>query len=624
MTQPPILDEEQHSPPPIFARLGLYLPLVFFAGLALAVLLYAQGMFQLGWSVDTREDPVESPLLAAFVAPDAPEVLLYRSPTAAKFLASVGGSLDLPLRQWRRFFEKSGRSFRETDSLLELDKVNKAVVILPMAMALDERERASLRALQQRGGALLATGPVGVRDVAGDWRGWSFIQSLFEVQVTEEVSADSDERYLVTAGDGVLTHELAAGRRIWLGAATESVLRFQGGHPAAWLMDWARTPAGQNPSVVYGDRDGARWALFGFSENAWDNQPTALYTIVGTTLDWLQASSGAYIANWPSARRAAYLVEMDSEQGFENTAFFGRMLDNQAIRGGFYALTSLLHQSETAADTLQQLARGHEIGYHGDVHQGFEGQPRADQLKRLETMIAQLHEVYPGRLTTPGFRAPTESYDETTEELLIELGIDHHVADPNRSEARLPLLAGGEDRSPEESLVVLPRTLRDDINMLHDKMDAVAMGEMLLADLIATEQQGALGVLSVHSQHFGPEGPLHGAMPRFLEQLAEHREQTWVATGSEIARWWRQHANLRSRLVRHGPRQELEISYYGKEPVRKAAIILTHPFPSEASLAGTRAFIPQGRVRRLDAYRSAVVFEEIEPGNYAYQVTFDK
>ena len=47
-----------------------------------------------------------------------------------------------------------------------------------------------------------------------------------------------------------------------------------------------------------------------------------------------------------------------------------------------------------------------------------------------------------------GFRAPTESYDETTEALLVAMGFEHHAADPQRSEDRLPLLVWPATATP--------------------------------------------------------------------------------------------------------------------------------------------------------------------------------
>jgi hypothetical protein len=64
-----------------------------------------------------------------------------------------------------------------------------------------------------------------------------------------------------------------------------------------------------------------------------------------------------------------------------------------------------------------------------------------------------------------GFRAPTESWDETTEKLLRKVGVRHHVADPASSESRVPGFSAAEPTlSTEDAIVVMPRTQMDDLN----------------------------------------------------------------------------------------------------------------------------------------------------------------
>ncbi len=153
----------------------------------------------------------------------------------------------------------------------------------------------------------------------------------------------------MTAGDGPITGTLPAGTRIWLGSAREPVLRFSGAHSAAWLHDWARTPNGKDPIVVYGDTQGARWALFGFSENAWDSQPTLMNILFANTLDWLQHKQRAFFATWPDGYRAAQLVEMDTENTLDNATDFAAMLNIVHLKGGFYFVSGNLNAASGPA-----------------------------------------------------------------------------------------------------------------------------------------------------------------------------------------------------------------------------------------------------------------------------------
>lgn len=603
---------------PYHRRVEFYLPLIVIGGIAVAILVYALALRQLGWD-EHRADAATS-LTGPFKAPDTSPVILYRSPTSARYLELVGGNYELIVKQWRHFLSESKRAFREIDDPRELADIGTAVLILPTAIALNDAEREAIVKHQQRGGSILATGAFGARDDTGTWRNWQLMQTLFGVHVAEEVPASAQDRYLVTVGDAPITHDLPAGTRIWLGSHTEPALRYSGGNSAGSLTDWTRSSPNKGSSLVYGDTSGARWVLFGFTENSWDAQPSHMAALAGDTLDWLQHRPSAYLAAWPKSYRAAHLMEMDTEEGFDNALSFASMLDTLQIRGAFYVLTSVAAHSEA---TLLKLAASHEIGYHGDIHVGFKGQAASEQRQRLEAMKKQLSDVYPQASKVTGFRAPTESYDGSTEEILRSLGILHHVADPNRTDYRLPLLSAATRPAGSPPMVVLPRTQRDDLNLLAGGATVQDIATALKSDLAGTIEQGALGVLSIHSQNFAKDSPMQQAVAPLLIMLAENRSQLWLATGSEIAHWWLQRSQLTTQLTLVGSRQELELSYRGADPVKNAKIIVVHPRQSSLSVKPTKAWIPAATVYPIDAYRSAIVFDEIKPGNYAYQLRFE-
>jgi len=618
----PVERENDEAPPrealPFFLRVDFYLPLIVIGGIALATLLYLQGLLQLGW----HDVPGPRPsVVGAFASPGAAEVVLYASPYTARYLRRAGGNHELVLAQWRSFFAESKRPFREIADPKELSGLGSSVLIIPNGIALSKEECAAFLEHQRRGGALLASGPFGARDESGKWRGWQRMNELFGVQVAEEIPPAAREKFLITFGDGVLTHRLPAGTRIWLGGASEPVLGFAGGGAAGVLTDWSRTPNDRKPIIAFGDVAGARWALFGFSENAWDAQPTHFKTLVAGTLDWLQSRPSAYVAAWPNAYRAAQLTAMDIKSDVDRALHFSTILDAFQMRATFFVVSNA---AQAAASELNTLAFRHEMGYGGDVHAGFEGQSVSEQRQRLERMKTQMARVYPGASTAGGFRAPAESYDETTEELLRRLGLRYHVTDPNRADHRLPMLAPAGKTEIEPALVVLPRTRRDDANLLaNPKMTAQEMISSLKADLAASTEQGGLGVLALDSQNFGNDSLMQQAMPSYLIALAEQRKTVWLATGMEISQWWHQRDLLRANLALHGTRQELELSYYGKDSIINPTGVGLHPYQSKGTLSATKAWIPRATVRRLDDYRSAVVFDEVKKGHYAYQVVFE-
>src|SRR6185503_7756249 len=181
-----------------------------------------------------------------------------------------------------------------------LANAGNAVVIVPSALALDATERKALTEHHRKGGSILATGPFAARDGAGNWVGWGLMQELFGARVVDEVETAAERNFLVTAADTPITAAIASGSRFWVGKPPENLLRFEGGQVAARFMDWSRTSDGKGPSVVYGEKDGGRWVLYGFSENAWDPAPTPMRTLSDGALDWLQRKPMVAVSSWPN------------------------------------------------------------------------------------------------------------------------------------------------------------------------------------------------------------------------------------------------------------------------------------------------------------------------------------
>jgi uncharacterized protein (DUF4415 family) len=442
---------------------------------------------------------------------------------------------------------------------------------------------------------------------------------LFGTRVVDEVETGAEKNFLVTA-DAPININIANGGRFWVGKIPENVLRFEGGQVAARFLDWARTADGKGPSVVYGEKDGGRFVLYGFSENAWDAAPTPMRTLSDGALDWLERRPLVAIAPWPNGYRAAHLITMNVDDAVDNAVAFGSSLDILKMRGTFFVVADA---AASAPAAMHKLIANHEIAYHGDAAQGFKDQGKPEQERRVKDMQRRITAV---RLDKPllGFRAPGESYDSKTEDALQSAGLRYHAVDPNRSDARLPLFAKANRATPERDVVVLPRTQRDDI-VFQQRKDA-PMGEVIgvmKGELSLIVEEGALGMLSVHSRNFGKDSVMSQAVPAYLLELAELRQRVWLATGSEVADWWRKRANLRVALNAIGKRYELEVSNEGEAAVDGVTVVVYHPRAANVSVSATKAWMPEATVRRIDEFSSQVLLSAVGAGHHQYTLVFE-
>lgn len=618
-TQPDLLPSGL-PPRPWVRRLGTYLHVYIIAGIAAPVMIYLALMQTLGWPTPS----LGLNGLMGFVASTSDEIVLYDSKSSRAFFSSQGGNQDVLLNPWRDYLKDRGVRFREVQDASQLRKLSEGVLILASAVALSEPERAEIQAFRARGGAVLATWATGTRDDKGNWIGWNFIEEI-GFRVTGEIKDAPQINHLIVNGESPVSHTLLAGQRIFMSATTEPLLIAQGGSVAARFMNWARTPiAGHlnEGAVLFAETtpQAGRTAFFGFAESAWANHAISIYSLIDDTLSWLHREPAVVRAAWPRGKLAASVIEMDTEEGFGNAVNFAGLAQAADHPTSFFILTSVALQFP---DVLRQLGQAHELGYHGDIHTSFKDLPELDQEKRVKTMRAQMKSIIPDTAAMTGFRAPTEGYDATTEKVLQRNSLRYHVADPNRGEVRLPLFAQVPGAVADNDIVVLPRTQRDDLNALKESTSTDDLTQALIADTDLALDNGALALLSIHTQNFAANSPLARAMPGMLLHAKQLKERMWLATSGEVANWWRERERVQFSPSYKGRRLEMAVSITGANPVSGASFIVFLPQKDVSmSVKSTKIGGVLPTVRTIDAYRKVLIFPGLPPGNHSYQITF--
>ncbi|MBI4754226.1 MAG: polysaccharide deacetylase family protein [Betaproteobacteria bacterium] len=568
----------------------------------------------------------------------AAAVHLYISPTTQAFFPTVGGDYGVMLKPWRDFLARRAMAVREIAGAADLAGVRGGTLVVPSAVALDGQERKALLAFRLRGGNILATWATGARDGKGEWLGYGFLDELLGVKVAGDVPPEGAQRFLIPFGDSPVTHSLPAGKRVWLGRAAERLLRLEGaGRAAGRFMDWTRdvVDAGAAGAAILFDegpqqRGQGRWVAFGFAETVWNTALADVEAVAADALAWLGRTPDAWLGAWPSGRAAAQIIEMDTEQGFPNALPFARMMEGIDAAATFYCLTSV---AAKYPDVVKDLARRHEIAYHGEIHVGFKDQPQAEQESRLDRMIADMKGILPDTAGVDGFRAPTEGFDATTEALLRARGIRHHVTDPSTTDARLPFIAPGPRGKPGGDFVVIPRTQRDDINYLREKVEAPQVARALVREFDSNLEMGGLGMLSIHSQNFGdpaqPERLLETslmtqALPPLLRHARERRDAVWVAPAGQVARWWRQRERVGVTANASGSGLDVQVSVAaGGGPVEGVTVFFTHPGADAwVAVRATSGGAPSPKARPVDRFRTALVFDRLPPGSHRYAVSY--
>lgn len=616
--KPTFIDHRESHP--FFKRIGTWLPTMIVLGLAVPVLVYLAVMQAMGW---------RTPVLGAngaisYVTQGGSNVLLYASPNTRAYLAGIGGNYETLLVPWRSYFLDRKLEVKEIVDASQLRVQKRGVLVLPSAVSLSDEERVEIMAFQAKGGAILSTWATGTRNAKGDWEGWQFLENL-GAKVLGEIPGNAEVNNLILTGESPVSYTHPAGQRIGMGKTSESLLRATGEMVAGRFMNWSRITDAERRNegaIIYTETsaDSGRFAFFAFAESTWESRPLGAYGFIDDTLQWLQREPAVVLAAWPNGKRAAQVIEMDTEDGFANALSFASVMQALDYPATFYVLTSV---GKLFPDVLARLARDFEVAYHGDVHDSFKGQSATLQEQRIQNMRREMASVLPDTKNVTGFRAPTEGYDATTEQLLHKYGIRHHASGPNRTEARLPLLAKLEGVSKEDSLVVLPRTQRDDINFNLEKLTVDQTTQALIDDFDLVVDTGALGLLSIHSQNFKLDGTLSKAMPGFLVHTKQRRGLVWKTTAGEASDWWRERERVRLSYVNSGKHLQFNITVTGTKPVNGASLVLMLPQRGLLpSVQPTKIGEVKPTVSIIDNYRAAIVFDSIGPGHHVYQATF--
>ena len=612
--------EDRRDRRSVFRRVGTYMPVMLILGLALPILVFVMMMQVNGW----KTPMLGFNAMVGVVAPASTKLILYASPSSRLYFSKIGGDYDNLLNPWRLYFKDRGLNVTELKDPAELNKQSEGVLIVPSALSLSDQEREAISGFRAKGGGVLATWATGTRTGSGDWAGWQFLESL-GAKSAGEIPPDSESRQLTLTGESPLTFQQPAGARIWMGKTTESLLRLTGESVAARFMNWPRVPEGDRlneGAIVYSDAGSSagRAVVFAFAETSWESRPFMAHQVFDDTLKWLQRQPSVVRAAWPNGKTSAQVMEMDTEQSFQNASAFAAMMKSIGYRSTFYLLTSVAVQFP---EVTKALARDFEVGYHGDIHVSFKDQPIYTQEQRILNMKAELASVLSDTSTVTGFRAPTEGYDAATELLLHKHGIRHHAADPSRLEGRVPTLVKMQGVPVEDALIVLARTQRDDINLYWEKLDVIQTTKALVDDFDLAADTVALGFLSIHSQNFDEGSVLRQAMPAFLTHLQTRRNQVWLASSGQVAQWWRDRERITISSSIAGKRLDFNVTVKGTQPVNGATFVIM--LPQKGLLPSVRStkigqVVP--RVVMLDDYRAVLIFESLKPGDYVFQASF--
>lgn len=439
------------------------------------------------------------------------------------------------LSAWRQLIEGLGGTVREVSDAAGLRRLSESdLLVLVEAPCLSTEEIAAVRSHLLAGGPVVANWAVGVRDGACEWKGWQNVAELTGAEDVRELPP-REGLYLTVPADVALSPGFDPGTRIELRPDPSLALRMDG--PAVYWSDWAMNPA---PDETGGGADVAaiathsplsgRIAWFGLRlrQGATGRDAARLTRLIRNGVAWAAGVPLAAPTAWPDARRAALMFTLDVEAEPRNALYVADVLRRKHVPGNFYAVSQLVLDDDELARALS--AAG-EVGSQTSDHMPLAGLTAQDQRFRLLRAASEI-EDWTGVAPT-GLRPPEETFDVNTLDAWQRAGGTYLVA---RNEARS---ASPEvHRVGDETLVLLPRILKDDYNIIvQDRvLRASSLHEALLAGTAKIRAIGGLAIVAGHTQIMR-EGPRVEALAAIADTVIAEGDW-WIARGSDVAAWW--------------------------------------------------------------------------------------
>ncbi len=604
-------------------------------GAVLVYLYVLQGVFG---RFDAKELIPDTKAIGDIFSGEKPAAAILYSTYTENIFPEGSTWLNDNINTWKRFLDNNKISYDMiSDASIETGQLkNYRMLVLPGSKSLSDKEIIQIKKFLETGGSVFATSGTASYSSDGKWRGWDFLNNVFGINFTSEIS-DTNKTGIHTLRGGLpLTANIPTGFPMqiatWDKPMAVEVLDPRTTQVSFWYN--YRTQGGlvrqqikKTAGIVYGNYGKGRFIWMGFEINSVIGvQEDYVYfdRLFRNCCSWLTYIPIAYIQEWPNGYDAAAIIAPELSNEIGNITNIFAYLNKENVKATFFVDPD---KAEYDPRLISSLTRYGEVSAVGDV--GYLASVNdtnnslydyQTQFRILNSSRQKLESITGSRVS--GFLPFYGLFNQITIKAALDAGYEYILTDSltDRSVPRTEIRG-------DKRLIIMTKTARDDYEVIRDfgLTDPEYQFYTYQEDIDRVLFEGGMYVFKLHSEY--------QCKPEYVSVVGDvikdlKKKNFWITTGSEIRKWYAKKDYVEIRINRRGnTRIVLNISNPGDQQINDLVIDVLLNDPAEnisisTEIIGTK--IPIIRHEKLSKTLQLLINNLEGNESRIYYIDYDK
>jgi peptidoglycan/xylan/chitin deacetylase (PgdA/CDA1 family) len=548
-----------------------------------AVLIYYFILRGVYGKFDTSELVPTKSILEDFLFGKKPEVGILYSRYTENTLPAGSTWLNDNISTWKKFLENLDLKFEIiTDQSIENgDHFKYKLLVLPGTKSMSERESLQIKKYLENGGSIFATGSTATFSDDGKWKGWEFFNQVFGLRFSHELKPDEYSKIHTICGSLPITANIPTGYPLkvatWDRPMAVEILDPRTTQASFWYnyrMDVGLVREGikKSAGIAYGSYGAGRFMWMGFELNSIigvHDDYVYFEKLFNNSIKWLTYSPIAYIRDWPTGYEAAAVIIPVLTNDVENIKNILPILKEEGVSPTFFVDQATVISNRQLIKQISmygEMGAMVDIGYLSSINDRFNKlNPYNEQLRKIESAKKRLQEVTSTEVT--GLLPYYGLFDQNTINAVINSGFKYILTDSLTDRSVPKTIIRGDKR-----IVTMTKTARDDYEVIRDFGLTLPDFQYYTyqEDLDRVLFEGGMYVFKVHTD-YQCRSDYSNVIRDVIKDLK--KKKFWIATASEIQKWYEKRDYIEIRTDRRGERRvALKISNPGVDAINNLVV----------------------------------------------------